>query len=79
MGKHKRLSGRFYLVEKYENTVVVGFVGNVNAVSLSEDEVNFIAHFYDIKQPYTYEIVNEYTNHNQVSTKNSHGFLILRK
>ena len=42
----ERLAGRFSLLVKDENSIIVGFVGNVTSESLTYEEIRYIATFY---------------------------------
>ena len=44
--KENRLAGRFSLVAREDNAVVVGFVGDVTADSLNYKEIRYVAAFY---------------------------------
>lgn len=73
--------GKFVLIEKVENKVVVGFVGNAKASCLSEEQKGYIAWFYSVRKAEVkgYQVVDTYTPTNGRSTSDYNDFLIISK
>lgn len=68
----KNLRGKFTLVHQGKTTLVVGLVGNVNAFSLGDDEIKFIAAFYRLFEYKDVECLKTYKCRN---SSNYNSFL----
>lgn len=75
-----KLAGKFHLIEKVDDMVVVGTLGNISAKKLTFEEKCFIAGFYDVKgENITFEVVDNYSMLDGEYVGGNNDYLIIKK